>query len=165
MLHVVVVDQKHLCVLRVDPDGALIVVHATDDPNAAEHERDLRADRPGRMANTATHSRVSLEPKSSARSVSLHRWLKSIGMSLRSMLADGHSDGIVLVASARLLGLLRVAIPLEIRRKVLVEVPRDLGKHSPASLEKHLKPALREAGLRLHRHSLTPRQERFRAGD
>lgn len=164
MLHVVVADKKHLCILRVDPDGALIVVHASEDPNAVEHERDLRADRPGRVFNAAARTRVSLAQKSSARALAVQRWLKSIGLTLRSMLANGHSDGIILVASARLLGPLRVAIPLEVRRKVLVEVARDLGKHSPASLWKHLQPALREAQARLRRRTARSGTEPSTAG-
>jgi protein required for attachment to host cells len=116
MLHVVLLDNRRLRILRRDPDDALIEMYAVEDPEAVAHERDLRADRPGRTVNAASGSRVALQPKHSARSISLQRWLKTVGMKLSAFLAEGQSDGLVLVASARLLGLLKAALPTEVRR-------------------------------------------------
>lgn len=141
MTHVVLIDRRHLRVLRLESSGALIETYAVEDPNAAAHERDLRADRPGRAVNTASGARVTLDPKHSAQSASLQRWLKSVG----TVLVDKHIDQIVLVASARLLALLRVSLPAQVRRQVLAEVARDLMKHSPQRLKKQLQAALGDA--------------------
>jgi protein required for attachment to host cells len=165
MLHVVLLDNRRLRILRRDPDDTLIETYAVEDPEAVAHERDLRADRPGRAVNAASGSRVALQPKHSARSISLQRWLRTVGAKLSAFLAEGQSDGLVLVASARLLGLLKVALPTEVRRKVLAELARDLAKQTSASLEKRLRPTLQEASIRLRERPALLHSERFRAGD
>lgn len=165
MLHVVLVDNRRLRILEVTPDGALVETYAMTDPEALERERDLRSDRPGRVVNVAAGSRVAYEPKHAARSISLQRWLKSIGLKLAATLADGHSDGIVLIASSRLLGILRVSLPKEVRRKVLIEVARDLAKQTPTTLVKRLQPTLQEAAVRLQQRPAMLQPEHFRPGD
>lgn len=166
MLHVVLIDSKRLRVLRDDPDGALVEVLAAEDSQAVPHERDLRADRPGRTINAAAGSHVAFSSRHTARSLSLQGWLKATGVTLRDLIAGGQCSGIVMVASSRLLGLLRVTLPIEVRRQVLVEVARDLAKQSPATLQKRLRPELLEATRRLRRRPVAAAGfQRFRAGD
>jgi protein required for attachment to host cells len=141
MIYIALIDSRRLRILREDPDGVLIEQQTTEDREAVAHERDLRADRAGRVVNAAAGARVALTPKTSSRSIALQRWLKSIGMQLLELIGSAN-DGIVLVASARLLGLLRVNLPVEVRRAVLAEVPRDLVKQGAVALEARLRPTL-----------------------
>ena len=150
MLHIVLADTRSLRILGLTAEGALIEVTAIADAEAAAHERDLGTDRPGRVVNAAAGSRVSLSARHTARAVALQRWLKTIGRQLHDLVSVGQCDGIVLVASSRLLGLLRIALPGEVRRMTLVEVPRDLVKQKARVLEERLRPALMQARERLH---------------
>jgi protein required for attachment to host cells len=141
MIYIVLIDSRRLRILREDPDGVLVEQLTTEDRDAVAHERDLRSDRAGRVVNAAAGARVTLGPRSSSRSIAVQRWLKSIGVQLRELIQSAN-DGIVLVASARLLGLLRVNLPVEVRRAVVAEVTRDLAKQGVVALEKRLRPTL-----------------------
>ena len=147
MLHIVLIDNKRLRVLQRDAQGRLTEIYASENRESVAHERDARADRAGRVVNASSGARVTLDPRSTARSLSLQRWIKTIGIELQEPLAE--STGYVLVASTRLLGLLRVSLPMALRRKLLVEVGRDLTKQTPAALEKRLRSELQEALLRV----------------
>lgn len=153
MIHVAIVDARRLRILEQDPDGALIETESLEDRAAFSHERDYVADRPGRMIKAVSGSHVALAPRHTAQSIALQRWLKLVGRQLRDVLEAGRCEGIVLVASSRLMGLLRVCLPPDVRRGVILEVKRDLAKQAPLTLEKRLRPALLEARDRLRFHS------------
>jgi protein required for attachment to host cells len=165
MLHLIVADSKVARILGVDFDGALIEMTQLVNESAVAHERDLVTDRPGRMIAPGSGARVSLAPKTSARATSLQRWLKSVAAQLRAFVASSSSEGLVLVASPRLLALLRSVLPAEVKKQVLLEIPRDLAKQSLTSIQKRLTPTLR-AAVKRARHSPSPnRTSMFRAGD
>jgi protein required for attachment to host cells len=145
MFHVIVADAKTVRVFESEAEnrglGELAVFH---NPDAKAHERDLVADRPGRIASSANKARQAYAPKASARQYALERWLKLIGAQLRSLLAARRSEGVALVAAPRLLAQLRDALPARVSDLPRVELSRDLAKQPLASLERRTQPTLRE---------------------
>ena len=72
MFHVIVADAKTVRVFESEAEnrglGELAVFH---NPDAKAHERDLVADRPGRIASSANKARQAYAPKASARQYAL----------------------------------------------------------------------------------------------
>jgi protein required for attachment to host cells len=145
MLHVLVADSKIVRVFESEADETVLRELATfHNVDAAAHERDLTADRPGSALNTAAGVHQSYEPKLSAWRHTLQRWIKMLGPQLQALLAAQRSEGVVLVAAPRLLPLLRASLPPKTRALIGAELPRDLAKQPIDVLSKRLQPSLRE---------------------
>ncbi|MDY0065328.1 MAG: host attachment protein [Steroidobacteraceae bacterium] len=144
MLHALVADSKVVRVFAEAGDSTVREVATFRNPNAAPHERDLVTDRPGRTLNTAANVHQAFEPRTSARRLTTQRWLKSLGPQLQAVLAAQNSEGVVLVAAARLLPQLRSSLSPRARTLIRAELARDLTKLPIDSLNKRLQPSLRE---------------------
>jgi protein required for attachment to host cells len=159
MLYVLIADNKSARVCQFDvQENTLEELAAFRNVELGRHERDLLSDRPGRVLNGASGIHHSYEPHESARQRLAQRWLKSVGMSLRSLLAGRANDGLILVAAARTLAELRASLPATLRVKVRVEIQRNLVKHSQRDLLKRLRPALRVGNRTLPSHRPTARR-------
>jgi protein required for attachment to host cells len=165
MLHLVIIDSKVARILALDFHGTLMEVDELRNASAVAHESDLVSDRPGRVINGASGSHVALASKQSPRATSLQRWLNGVATHLRMFSASSSSEGLVLVASPRLLASLRRALSAEVGRRVLLEIPRDLAKHPLPALQRRLVPTLRSAVKRARHSPLLYRPPTFRAGD
>jgi protein required for attachment to host cells len=153
MLYVLIADNKTARVFEFNQqENTFEKLAAFHNVELGRHERDLVSDRPGRMLDGASGIHHSYEPNDSARSRAAERWLKTIGTSLRSLLAGRPSDGLILVAAPRTLAGIRAGLPGSFRAKVRAEVQRNLVKQSQQELARSLQPTLRAATASLRRH-------------
>jgi protein required for attachment to host cells len=86
------------------------------DPKAHLHERDLVADRPGRVFDARKHEAAS--------------FARQIVAALEVAIRQRHVDRIVLMAAPGFLGLLRAELPHSVQKAVVAEVHKDL-VHQP----------------------------------
>lgn len=150
MIHALVADTRSIRVFeassRAAPPAEVAVLR---NPDAGHHERDLVSDRPGRVINRASGGHQAYEPKASAMQHAMQVWLKQIGPSLRELIESRRSDGLVLVASPRMLANLRRSLPASMRKRVAGEMPLDLAHSSAANLRKRLGPAMAAAARKV----------------
>lgn len=144
MIHVLVADSRLLRVFEARPPECRLEEIA-DFRNYAtgRHERDLSSDRPGRVIGGTSGIHHSYEPAVRASVYSKQRWLKSLCEPLRELLTDHRADQLMLVAAPRTLSALRASLPVELRKRVVLELPRDLSGHARGALIKRLQPTLR----------------------
>lgn len=102
------------------------------DPEAREHERELRSDRPGRSFESVGGARHAIEFHTARRTVAEQRFARRIGRRLDTGARRSEFGSIVLVAGPRFLGTLRRALSPATRalirteeRKNLVNLPDD----------------------------------------
>lgn len=104
------------------------------DPSAHLHDRDLAADRPGRVfdrAPTGTARRGSMAHHSTngerrPRKHAAEQFARQVATVLDSAHRDGEFARLVLVAAPEFLGLLRAALPSTLRSIVVAQIARDL---------------------------------------
>lgn len=146
MMHALVADTRSIRIFEASGRaGAPWEVAVLRNAAAGHHERDLVSDRPGRVINSASGRHQAYEPKASAKHHATQVWLKEIGPSLRELIESRHSDGLVLVASPRMLGSLRKTLPASVRKLVASEITLDLTNASLADLKRRLRPAMAAA--------------------
>lgn len=103
----------------------------------AEFNRDIDTDRPGRVQQTATTARSSIE------AVDHHQleeetFLSQLSARLGEIAADGQTHGIVVVAPPRALGYLRKSYPGPVRQLIRAEIDHDLVHLPVHEIEKRL---------------------------
>lgn len=105
-----------------------------EDANARLHDRDLKSDRPGRVFDhaAAAHGRrgASAHHATGGERTPRRHEAESFAARIASELERAHRagdfDGVVVMAGPMFLGLLRSALPADLRKAVLAEVPKDL---------------------------------------
>jgi protein required for attachment to host cells len=146
MIHALVADTRSIRVFEAFGRAAAPAeVAVLRNPDAGRHERDLVSDRPGRVINSASGGHQAYERRTSAKQRAMQVWLKQIGPSLRELIESRHSEGLVLVASPRMLANLRRGLPASIRKLVAGEMPLDLSHASTIDLKRRLRPAMAAA--------------------
>jgi protein required for attachment to host cells len=112
------------------------------NPSAHRSERELVSSPPGRVFNRSSGARQVLAPREERREVHLRRFARTIAAEIGTALKRTECEDVALVAPPRVLALIRSALPPRLRRRILVEVPRDL-VHGPVStVRKELRAAL-----------------------
>lgn len=146
MIHALVADTRSIRVFEAsDRASAPSEVAVLRNPVAGRHERDLVSDRPGRIINSACGVHQAYEPKRSAAEHAMQVWLKQVAPSIRELVQSRRTDGLVLVASPRILAHLRRSLPASVRKLVAGEIRLDLAHASAADLKRRLRPAIAEA--------------------
>jgi hypothetical protein len=87
-LYVLVADSHVVRVLRYEPKGALEELVVACNSDARLHDRDLAADRSGRVINGAAGIHQTYAPAVNAAEYSLRRWLRALARGeLRSIVS------------------------------------------------------------------------------
>jgi protein required for attachment to host cells len=149
MIHALIADRRTIRVFETSGGAAPSEVAVLRNPTAARHERDLVSDRPGRVINRASGAHQAYEPKKSAAEHAMQVWLRQVGPSIRELVQSRRTDGLVLVASSRMLPHLRRSLPVDIRRLVAREMSVDLTHASAADLKRRLRPVMAAATRKL----------------
>jgi protein required for attachment to host cells len=106
--------------------AALQKVGSIVNAEAARHERDLGSGPPGRVGNRTTGVRHALQARQSQKQHVTERFVRRLA---RAAGVDARSpgiDGLVLVASPRLLSAVKSQLPKSARSRVIGEVRRNL---------------------------------------
>jgi hypothetical protein len=127
------------------------------------HERELVADRRGRMINSAAGIHQAYAPAVDPAESSLRRWLRQVVRDELRSLISGPRNGVFLVATGRVLSQLRAELAHGGLPPILGELPRNFGRRSVAELQRRLLPAMQESVRELRWRALrSPKRWRAR---
>lgn len=101
-------------------------------------DRDIDADRPGRVQDRAGPGRHAMEPPTSPHEKLKMDFAKSLAESLNAAERGGKFDRLILAAPAKALGELRQQLSKGTRNKVLREIDKDLVAAPEATLSRLL---------------------------
>ncbi len=106
----------------------------------SEHRKlgEIMADRPGRVFESAGSLRHGLEYASDAVREDDRAFAKSLVSVLQNALGRKEYDRLVIVASNRMLGEIRAALPEKVKASVYAEIGKDLTQIPNSDLPKHL---------------------------
>lgn len=133
-----------------DDARGLVAAAAADmvSPESRRPARALKSDRPGRSHSSSRSGvRHALEPPHDYHKLEKRRFSAALAQTLDGACDRKAFDSLVLVAPRRSLGELRLLMSGRVRRQIVKEVARDLTNETPASLWRHLAPAVRTALL------------------
>ena len=150
MIHVLTADGSVARLYEVSgTNRALREIVDFGNAIAKLHERDLVSSKPGRSFNRNSGGRQTFAPHASEKQHLTHRWLAGVAKSLQPLLDSRDSQGLVLVASPRLLAEFRPLLPKAVQSKVLGEYARNLAGLPVATLTQRLRPTVVAAQRRL----------------
>lgn len=114
-------------------------------PESRMHERDMAQDAPGKTSNRFGQGVHDMEKHNSPKQQEAIRFAKEVAQRLEQGRTDHEFDKLVIVADPDFLGLLRSAIPRELRAMVTQEVTKNL-THVPRAedIRSHLPEHLQE---------------------
>jgi protein required for attachment to host cells len=141
---VLVTDGAKALVLRNEgdafaPDLKLVRSYAQDNPP----DRDLARDKPPRT-NDSMGRRSSIEV-ADLHQVAEDRFVAGIAEDMGRDLRAGDFENIIVVAPPVALGVYRKAAPAALSKVTILELDKDLTKHTPSDIASHLLKALEEA--------------------
>ncbi len=146
MIHVLIADGSIARLYEVSgPARALSEIVDFGNAIAKLHERDLVSSKPGRSFNRNSGGRQTFAPHATEKQHLTHRWLGGVAQALQPLLRSRDSEGLILVASPRLLAEFRPLLPKALRAKVLVEYARNLAGLPIATLTQRLRPTVLSA--------------------
>lgn len=141
---ILVADGARALVLRNDGDAVLPdlkLVRAYEQDNPATH--DQGSDRPGR-SNDAFGRQYAMETTDWHR-IAEDRFVQRIADDMAKDLADGEFDKLVVAAAPVALGEFRKAASVAVGKATILEIDKDLTKHSMAEIKEIIFRALEEA--------------------
>jgi len=125
---------------RVGPNAALIPASAKcfSESEARLPTRDIGADRPGRVQESANAARHSMEPRVDWHRYAKERFARSVAGALEQAALKKKFDELILVAPPQALGDLRSALGQHARALVAGEIAKDLTNLPDHELGPHL---------------------------
>lgn len=124
--------------------SALKPVRTFVNPAGQKRESALGTSRPGRVMNRSGGVRQAYQSKHSIKEQSEEDLVRQVAAALEAHLKRGSGMQIVLVAASQTLGIYRRHLPAAVRKRVILEIQRDLNKLPVATLGKRVLAALQE---------------------
>ncbi|MGH8259746.1 MAG: host attachment protein, partial [Steroidobacteraceae bacterium] len=116
-------------------------------PKAHLHDRELVSDRPGRIFDHASGpgrrgatARHATGSERTPRKIEAQRFARKIIAALVKARRREEFEWLVVMAAPRFLGLLRAAMPAQLRSSVAAEIAKDLVHEPPAAVQWYLPP-------------------------
>jgi len=114
------------------------------NPAGTKRESALGASRPGRVMNRSGGVRQSYESKHSLKEQAEEELVRQAAAALAGYFKRGSGARMVLIAAPQTLGIYRRHLPAAVRKRVILEIQRDLNKLPVTSLGKRVMAALHE---------------------
>lgn len=108
------------------------------DPLARKHDRDLVSDRPGRTYESVGGARHALERENDPRHQEAVRFARRISCRLDDALKRGEFGQLVVAAGPPFLGLMRQELSQQVKKRVVLEIGKDLVHGAVEDLRRHL---------------------------
>jgi protein required for attachment to host cells len=124
--------------------SALKPVRTFINPAGKKRESALGTSRPGRVMNRSAGVRQAYESKHSIKEQAVEELVRQVAAALAAHVKRGSGTRMVLVAAPQTLGIYRRHLPAAVRKRVILEIQRDLNKLPVATLEKRVLAALQE---------------------
>ena len=134
----IVADQGKARFFTADsPEGELKQIHTLEHDVAREKAANLASDRPGRSFDSGGQGRHAMSTSVEPTEQESIRFAKEIGEQVNTACRTGNYNHLMVVAGARLLGLLRESIgnPQQLR---VTEINKNLGQYDAREIRTHL---------------------------
>ena len=112
--------------LNEGPGKGLKELAAARSETARMPGRELMADGPGRVFDSAGQGRHAMEPKTDPKEVEKDKFLRELTELLERGAQNGEYDRLVLCAAPHALGELRSLLPKSVQDKMMAELDKDL---------------------------------------
>jgi protein required for attachment to host cells len=143
---IVVADAGAARIFGTDaPTGPITELESMTHPEGRMPARELTSDLPGRAFDSAGHGRHTMEAEVGPRQQAAIDFAGFLARRLDKARVQREIERLVLVAPPEFLGLLRKALPDQVRRMVVLEDDRDLVKLAPKEIRARLPERLFEA--------------------
>jgi protein required for attachment to host cells len=119
----------------VDETRHLELIDTLANPAARAREQDLVSSRQGRMVDRGVGHTVSFGARHSARETALERHAYRVARRIGAPGTRTPGDRLVLIASGRLLTLIRKHLSVASEKRLVAEIPKDLTHLDPRGLE------------------------------
>jgi protein required for attachment to host cells len=124
--------------------SALKPVRSFVNPAGTKRESALGTSRPGRVMNRSGGVRQAYQAKHSVKEQAEEDLVRRVASALVAYLKRGSGARMVLIAAPQTLGIYRRHLPAAVRKRVILELQRDLNKLPVATLEKRVLAALQD---------------------
>ncbi|MHB1104075.1 MAG: host attachment protein [Devosia sp.] len=124
------------------PSKGLVQVEGLKFQDAHMKNREIMADRPGRVYSSAGHGRSAMEPRTDPVDYRESEFLRSVAELLNQKCLEGAFRKLVIAAAPQALGDLRRFLTPATMEKVTAEIPKDLTTVPILQLGKHFEGAL-----------------------
>jgi protein required for attachment to host cells len=124
--------------------SALKPVRSFVNPAGTKRESALGTSRPGRVMNRSGGVRQTYQSKHTLKELAEQELVRQVAAALAAYLKRGSGARMVLVAAPHTLGIYRRHLPAAVRKRVILEIQRDLNKLPVATLHKRVLTALQE---------------------
>jgi protein required for attachment to host cells len=108
--------------------SALKPVRTFVNPAGKKRESALGTSRPGRVMNRSGGVRHAYQAKHSMKEQAEEELVRQVAAALAAYLKRGSGARLVLVAASQTLGIYRRHLPAPVRKRVILEIQRDLNK-------------------------------------
>ncbi len=124
------------------PAHSLVLVEIKDflHPESRQHENELASDAPGMSSVANMQSKFGMDEKVSPKQEEGIRFAKEVADFLKIQGAD--YDQLYLIAPPHFLGLIRPNLDKAVMSKLIMEIDKDLSKHSAEEILAHLPTAI-----------------------
>jgi len=136
--YILVADGTRAHILLSEGRGRpLIEVSGSEQKLDLKSDREMSAERPGRVHESANVERHAIERDDLHRREK-ERFAQSLAAGLDRRLADGEYDRLIVAAAPETLGVIRSSLSEKVRAVVMAEVAKDLTKLPNAQVKAHL---------------------------
>jgi protein required for attachment to host cells len=111
--------------------------HTFERDSPPTHE--LGTDRPGRVHDSTGHARHAIQPRTDSHDEQEKAFLRLVMRRLHEAFDSGAFDDVVLIAPPRALGVLRNKLPAQLSKCVVLEIDKDLTKHTDEAVSDMLR--------------------------
>lgn len=136
---IVVADGEHARLVRPGPDGVLRTERSFELPAAHKRSADLGSDHPGASFHSDATAHHALNPRHDLHELEKEKFCRLIAQQLNEMTGDDGFDELVAVAPADELNVIRDALNVETRAKVVGTLHKDLVKVPDDELWPHVR--------------------------
>jgi protein required for attachment to host cells len=133
-VRIVVADERKASFYDTSrPDGPLLQQGEIANESASLKEQDLETDRPGRRFGSGGHHH-GVDGERSTRQHELALFARKVALRIDQDRMAKAFDKLVIVASPKVLGLLRQSLPAPVQSFIAAEVPKDLAHHGDEAI-------------------------------
>lgn len=136
---ILVADSSRARIFTADkPSSPLTELETIAHPEGRMHERDMTSDLPGHHADSVGGGRHGFDDETEPKEQETIDFAKLISRHLEAARTTNNLEQLMIVAPPSFLGNIRNELSEQARKLVTVEVNKNLVRHSPEDIRKHL---------------------------
>lgn len=135
---ILVADAQHAQLWSRDKKGAVEMLRAIAPTDQHKFRRDINSDRPGRSFSSAGSGRSSVEPHEDPMMIEREHFARELIGHLDQGATEHAFGKLILIAPAKMLGMLREHLPPALTEKMVAGVPKNLIKLPAEDIRAHI---------------------------